>query len=40
MGMPSSGIATLYENPSGYHITIPAKKHLPIVIIFSLWLVG
>lgn len=40
MERPYRGIATLHETPSGYHIAVPAKKHLPIVIIFSLWLVG
>lgn len=40
MERPYSGIATLYETSNGYHIAVPAKKHLPIVIIFSLWLVG
>jgi hypothetical protein len=37
---PYSGIATHYETPTGYSIIVPAKKHLPIIIIFSLWLVG
>lgn len=40
MERPYSGIATHYETPTGYSIIVPAKKHLPIIIIFSLWLVG
>lgn len=35
-----NGISTLYETPTGYHITIPAKKHLPVIIFLTLWLVG
>ncbi|WP_313533541.1 hypothetical protein [Sphingobacterium athyrii] len=40
MERPYSGIATHYETPTGYSIIVPAKKHLPIIIIFSLWLLG
>jgi len=40
MERPYSGIATHYQTPTGYSIIVPAKKHLPIIIIFSLWLVG
>jgi hypothetical protein len=40
MERPYNGIATLYESPTGYHITIPAKKHWPVIIFLSLWLVG
>ncbi|MGE8380045.1 MAG: hypothetical protein ACN6PN_16885 [Sphingobacterium sp.] len=40
MERPYSGIATHYEAPTGYSIIVPAKKHLPIIIIFILWLVG
>lgn len=40
MEKPYSGIATYHETPIGYSIIVPAKKHLPLIIIFSLWLVG
>jgi len=40
MEKPYSGIATHYETPTGYSIIVPTKKHLPLIIILSLWLVG
>ncbi|MNH11271.1 hypothetical protein D3C87_481610 [compost metagenome] len=40
MERPYSGIATHHETPTGYSIIVPAKKHLPLILILSLWLVG
>lgn len=35
-----NGTSILDETPTGYHITIPVKKHLPVIIFLTLWLVS
>lgn len=38
MERPYSGIATHHKTPTGYSIIVPAKKHLPIIFSFYIFL--
>ncbi|HAF36381.1 MULTISPECIES: hypothetical protein [Sphingobacterium] len=40
MERPYDGIAIIEQTPNGYQITIPAKKHVPVMMFLSLWLVA
>ncbi len=40
MERPYEGIGNIDQTPNGYQITIPAKKHIPVIMFLSLWLVA
>jgi hypothetical protein len=40
MERPYDGIANIDQTSNGYQITIPAKKHMPVITFLSLWLVA
>lgn len=40
MERPYDGIAIIEQTPNGYQTTIPAKKHVPVMMFLSLWLVA
>jgi len=40
MERPYDGIANIDQTSNGYQITIPAKKHMPVIAFLSLWLVA
>ncbi|WP_312334487.1 hypothetical protein [Sphingobacterium sp.] len=40
MERPYEGIANIDQTPNGYQITIPAKKHIPVIMFLSFWLVA
>ncbi|MGJ1239477.1 hypothetical protein ACLCDV_10450 [Sphingobacterium sp. Lzh-3] len=37
MEKPYDGIASIEQTSNGYHITIPAKKHVSVMLFLALW---